>query len=115
MFRRMHLPSFKKEKHYTPITNEVSLNIAIVQAATMLDEAGVRAVSNGNVQEMLAVASGWMEFGVNMLGNPDGEDEEGEGEEEEILSETSVLGFRNPESREVMENEKQEDKRKAGL
>jgi len=83
--------------------DSISLDVAIVQAATMLDEAGVKAIEEGSIDGMIAVAAGWMAFGENMLGSPD--EGEAEEDEEEILSETSVLGFQSPENREVLENE----------
>ena len=109
MSLRTYLRSFRivrvePEKHYTPIIDSISLDVAIVQAATMLDEAGVKAIEDGSVDGMIAVAAGWMAFGENMLGSPDGEGETGD-DEEEILTETSVLGFQSPENREVLENE----------
>ena len=108
MSLRTYLRSFRivrvePEKHYTPIVDSISLDVAIVQAATMLDEAGVKAIEEGSIDGMIAVAAGWMAFGENMLGSPD--EGEAEEDEEEILSETSVLGFQSPENREVLENE----------
>lgn len=118
MSLRTYLRSFRivrvePEKHYTPIENNISLDVSIVQAATMLDEAGMKAISEGNIEGMLAVAAGWMEFGKNMLGSESEEEEHGE--EEELLSETSVLGFQSPENREVLESERQETSRRSRL
>lgn len=113
--RSFRIVRVEPEKHYTPIVDAISLDVAIVQAATMLDEAGVKAIDDGSVDGMIAVAAGWMAFGQNMLGSQEGEDAEGEDEEEEVLSETSVLGFQSPENREVLESEKQESRSKARL
>ena len=117
MFRLIRRLNFKRSKkvYYTPITDSVSLNISIIQAATMLDEAGMKAISNGNVDQMIAVAAGWMEFGSNMLANPEDEESDGHEEEEEVLSDTSVMGFRSDESREVLESEKCKSRRQAGI
>lgn len=91
----------------------INLDVSIVQTATMLDEAATRAIQDGNVEAMLAVAAGWLEFGSRMLGPTTEEDEEED--EHELETDTKIMGFASSESREVMESEKQENRRKAGL
>lgn len=90
---------------YTPIESEISFTVAVVQAATLLDEAALAAVHSGKVNDMIKVAAGWMELGVNMLQRPTEEEEVEEGDEHDITSETTIMGFGSPASRESAEQE----------
>lgn len=79
----------------------------------MLDEAGMVAVESGSVEDMLKVAAGWMEFGVNMLQLPEAEAEEEEDEETEehdVTSETTIMGFGSPAARQSAEQEYEDRK-----
>lgn len=92
--------------------NEISFTVAVVQAATLLDEAALAAVHSGKVKDMITVAAGWMELGVNMLQRPDAEEEAGEeGDEHDLTSETVIMGFGSPAAREEAEQE-HEDRKK---
>lgn len=77
----------------------------------MLDEAGMVAVESGSVEDMLKVAAGWMEIGVNMLGAPEAEAEEAEEEETEEHEITTIMGFGSPVAREEAEQEYEDRKR----
>jgi hypothetical protein len=77
----------------------------------MLDEAGMAAVESGSVEDMLKVAAGWMEIGVNMLGAPEAEAEEQEDEDSEEHEITSIVGFAAPETRDIAEQEYEDRKR----
>lgn len=78
----------------------------------MLDEAGTVAVESGSVDDMIKVAAGWMEIGVNMLQRPTEDDEENEehGDEHDVTAETRILGFGSPEAREEAEQAYEENK-----
>jgi hypothetical protein len=102
----------RKPKHYDKIKDSIDLTVSIIQAATMLDEAGEEAIRTGDTSAMLGVAAGWIQLGATLLG----EQPEGQGEEEhEVLTDTSVMGFASQQAREEMEDAKKESKRKIGL
>ena len=95
---------------WSPIENTIDYQVAIIQAATMLDEAGLAAVHSGSVDDMLKIAAGWMELGMNMLGAEQEEAEESEedGDEHDLSSETSIMGFGSPSAREEAEQKYEE-------
>lgn len=110
MFQLLRRRRFKKSS-YAKIDDSVSLAVAAVQSATLLDEAAEAAIQNRDVAEMLAVAIAWAEMGIKVLG----EEEESEGSVEEVLSDTRIVGFASAENREAWEDEESESDRKNGL
>lgn len=81
----------------------------------MLDEAALAAVHSGKVDDMIKVAAGWMELGVNMLQRPTEEEEESEdGDEHDLTAETTIMGFGSPVAREEAEQEYEDRKSKHG-
>jgi len=93
-----------KPKSYRRINNELSYEDTRLQAARMLDEAGFRAIKNGDVNEMLAVALAWHEFsGAAFDAEEQGleEDDEYHGVQEQF----KVIGLGSHEERSRKEQE----------
>lgn len=90
-----------KPNEYTPISDELSPQHALVQSATLLDHAAIHALHCNDFDKIMAVAQAWGEFSqvVGMVAAKMEEDEE-----HELTSETEVLGFRCEEEREEYED-----------
>ena len=97
----------RKAEAYTPLEDQIDFTVAVVQAATMLDEAAALAIQSGSVEDMLKVAAGWMEIGINMLTRPE-EDGSEEGHEHDVTSETRGGGFAGSQPSEDAEEELEE-------
>lgn len=95
----------KKQKRirYTPLGNHLNPESALVQAALLLDEAAHDAIESKNNESMATVARGWMELGAVLHNMTVGAAEE-DAEEEDLTSDTHILGFGSEEAREVAEN-----------
>jgi len=77
----------------------------MVQAAYLLDEAAFDAINSKNPEAMAGVARGWMELGAVIHNISTGGEEYDEEEEEDLTSETHIMGFGSPQVRETQENE----------
>lgn len=101
--------SKKKSKprkvRYTQLDEYLNPETALVQAALLLDEAAFNAIESKDDKAMTRVSRGWMELGavlhnISVAGEDEGEEEE----EEDLTSETKIMGFASPEDREVAES-----------
>lgn len=63
------------KKKYTPFGDELSPEVAFVQAANLLDHAGAWAVENCDAALMSNTAAGWMELAQRLGGHFEGSDE----------------------------------------
>lgn len=94
----------KKNKRirYSPLGEYLNPETSLVQAALLLDEAAHTAVESNDTEAMAGVARGWMELGAVMHNMSAGAGEEEE--DEDLTSETRVMGFGSPKAREEAEN-----------
>lgn len=96
-----------KPNEYTPISDELSPQHALVQSATLLDHAAVHALHCNDFDKIMAVAQAWGEFS-QVIGMIAGSSDE----EHEVTTETEVLGFRCEEEREEYEDRARKRKEK---
>ena len=66
-------------ENYRPFGDELSTEIAYVQAASLLDQAALFAIEEKSTKHCETVAVLWMELGDRLLGSDDDEEENGNG------------------------------------
>lgn len=77
-----------KKAKYEPTGDEISVEVAYMQAATILDVAAAFAIEERSLEGLQTLAVLWMELGERLMNGPD--DEEGENGSEPV-----ILGFGN--------------------
>lgn len=77
------------DPRYQPIENELSVEVAYVQAAHVLDAAVELAIESKDTERLQSLAIVWMELGNLMFNGPSDEEEDEEDEESKPLR----LGF----------------------
>lgn len=82
-------PPPKPEPTYEAFGDTLSVEVAFLQAAAILDLAALEAIRSKDTERMQALALSWMELGKLMFHGPDGEDEDEDFEEKEPI----VVGF----------------------
>lgn len=100
----------QKRIRYTPLAKYLNPESALVQAALLLDEAAHDAIESKNSKSMATVARGWMELGAVLHNITEASSGEEEPEEEDLTSETHIMGFGSEEAREVAEENARKSK-----
>lgn len=80
------------DKRYSPIENELSVEVAFVQAAHVLDAAVELAIESKDTERLQSLALTWMELGLRMLSGAEDDDDD-EDEEDESGTKYMRLGF----------------------
>jgi hypothetical protein len=98
----------QRKSKYTGLDEYLNPETAMVQAALLLDEAAFNAIESKDDKAMTRVSRGWMELGAVLhnisVAQAENEEEGEESEEEDVLSQTKIMGFASPEDREVAES-----------
>ena len=91
---------------YSPIGESVSFEVAVVQAATLLDDAALQAKRNKDVEAMIGVVNAWLELADALVQDTEAEDEEDFDIELEsdIAESFSIIGISSPEDRDRKES-----------
>lgn len=92
----------KRKAGYVRIGDVLGVDTTIVQAATLLDEASVRAIQSNDVKTMLEIAEDWVTLGAMMHAVLEAPEEEKDDHPHDDGT-SSVLGFGNTETRERAE------------
>lgn len=92
----------KRQAGYVRIGDVLGVDTTIVQAATLLDEASLRAIQSNDVAALLAISEHWVTLGAMMHAVLDDPEEEKQ-EHPHDDGTSSVLGFGNTETRERAE------------
>ena len=69
-----------RQVKYTPAGDDISVETAYLQAATLLDIAAKHAIQTQDVDKMQTLAVLWMDLGEHLLNGPDQDDDDEKGD-----------------------------------